>query len=220
VSNRKIAAGIAGGFAAIALVMGSPGIVRAAEAASGDEAVQPAEEKSRGIQLSFSAGYFRPWDSADAGGFQLALSAAKALGQDRFWLGGEVEYRHSSVDVKRDFSPDYDSLLVRYIFQYHPWPKAALSPYLGIGSGLALHVVDRYARINGVKRRFRHPVSGGFSLLAILGAQTVISSDTPVSAFIETRFDTSSDIWKKKGANWQFDQVGGFFASAGLRWEF
>jgi hypothetical protein len=172
------------------------------------------------MHLSLSAGYFRPWDSADDGGFQLALSGMKSLGRDRFWLGGEVEYRHSTVDIKSGFSPDYDSLLVRYLFQYHPWPRARLSPYIGVGSGLVLHVVDRYARSNGVRRRLRHPVSGGFSLQAILGAQANPSSGTPISAFVETRFDTTSDIWKKKGANWQFDQVGGFIASAGLRWIF
>jgi hypothetical protein len=223
VAHRNIALCLATLQAALLVAVGSPGVVLAQGIAAGDETAataEPERKRFRGVHLSFSAGYFRPWDSADSGGFQLALSGMKSLGRDRFWIGGEIEYRHSTVDVKSNFSPDYDSVLVRYLFQYHPWPEARVSPYVGIGSGLALHVVDRYARIDGDKRRFRHPVSGGFTLLGIVGAQTSLSSSTPISAFVEARFGTTSDIWKKKGANWQFEQVGGFTASAGLRWSF
>lgn len=225
-THRNIALGIATLLTALLMVMGSPGVVRAQGVAAGSETGETAgsaeqgRTRFRGVHLSFSAGYFRPWDSADSGGFQLALSGMKSLGRDRFWLGGEIEYRHSTVDAKSGFSPDYDSVLVRYLFQYHPWPEARVSPYVGIGSGLALHVVDRYARINGDKQRVRHPVSGGFTLLGLVGAQTSLSSSTPISAFAEARFGTTSDVWKKKGANWQFEQVGGFTASVGLRWSF
>jgi len=222
----NIALGIAALLGALFLALpgpSGPGAARAEDATAGappPPRTAESDEPFHGVYLSFSAGYFRPWDSADDGGFQLALSGVKTLGRDRFWLGAEIEYRHSAVDVKSGFSPDYDTVLVRYLFQYHPWPEARISPYVGVGSGLALHVVDRYARVDGDKQRIRTPVSGGFSLLGILGAQTSLSSDSPIRAFVETRFGNTSDIWKKKGANWQLDQVGGFTAAAGLRWSF
>ena len=63
-------------------------------------------------------------------------------------------------------------------------------------------------------------MSGGFSLLGLIGAQLSLSDETPVSAFVEGRVGTTTDFWKKKGGNFQYDQVGGFVASAGLRWRF
>lgn len=181
-------------------------------------AAAPAQAEGAHLNFSLSGGVFQPW-SGDVG-HSAIFSAQYAHRSDRFWIGIEIEHREFDANVGSGFRPEYDSVLFRGLFHYHPFPEWTLSPYVGLGTGLALHVVDRKGRVNGERRRYREPVSGGTTFLGLAGIQTRVPGTQRLSVFAEARIESAADLWEKRGASWRYDQVGGVTGSVGLRFRF
>ena len=213
------------------LVIGTACIALGPESAFAQEPVQekeleqapaksarPAKEsKPIPFHLSLGSGVFIPW-SGDAG-FNVSGSAHVGLGSDRFWVGGELEYRRFESRLKTDFRPDTNSFALRFSFQYHPFPRAIVSPYAGISVGLMLHKVDdNHSRVDP-NDKLRSDVSGGFTMLGVGGVEVPLGTQR-LHLFAEGRLGNSSDLWKRKGGNWQTDQVDGITAMGGLRFSF
>ncbi len=178
----------------------------------------PAAATEAHLNVSLSGGVYQPW-SGDTG-HSAILSAQYSLRADRFWIGIEVEHRAFGANMGSGFHPDYDAALFRGLFHYHPFPGSTLSPYVGLGTGIALHFVDRNGRVNGERKRFRQSVSGGTTFLGLVGVQTRIPGTQRLSAFTEVRIESASDLWEKRGSSWRYDQVGGVTGSLGLRIRF
>jgi hypothetical protein len=58
------------------------------------------------------------------------------------------------------------------------------------------------------------------TLLGLVGLEVPLRFLGPMSVFGEGRVGNSSDIWKRKGGNYQMDQIGGVTGMAGLRLRF
>lgn len=173
--------------------------------------------RSRPVHLSVGGGVFQPWDG-DLG-FDVSGTAHVGLGSDRFWLGGELEYRRFEADLKQGYHPDMNSFVVRFSFQYHPFPDAIVSPYVGIGVGAALHKVDDNHLRSDPNDKVRSDVSGGLSLVGLAGVEAPLFTPR-LQLFLEGRLGNGSDLWKRKGGNWQSDQVDGITGMSGLRLRF
>jgi hypothetical protein len=180
--------------------------------------VAPALATEAHLNVSLSGGVYQPWYGDT--GHSAILSAQYALRADRFWIGIEVEHRAFEANVGSGFSPEYNAALFRGLFHYHPFPDSTLSPYVGLGTGFALHVVDRHGRVNGERKRYRERVSGGMTFLGLIGLQTRFPGTRRLSVFTEMRIESASDVWEKSGASWRYDQVGGVTGSLGLRMRF
>ena len=167
------------------------------------------------IHLSAGGGVFQPWDGDR--GFNVNASAHVGVGSDRFWIGGEVEYRRYEAEFKRDYQPDSNTAAFRFSFQYHPFPWWPVSPYVGIQTGFAFHIVSDQEDDAGDS--VRNEGSIGFSLVGLAGVEFPLFSDR-LHLYIEGRVDNTSDIWKRKGGNYQVDQVGGYSGMSGLRMRF
>lgn len=181
-------------------------------------AAAPALATEGHLNFSLSGGVYQPW--AGDTGHSAILSAQYAHRADRFWIGIEVEHRRFEANLGSGFRPEYDSVLFRGLFHYHPFPEWTLSPYVGLGTGIALHVVERKGRVNGERRRYREPVSGGTTFLGLVGLQTRVPGTRRFSLFAEARIESAADLWEKRGASWRYDQVGGFTGNVGLRVRF
>jgi hypothetical protein len=178
----------------------------------------PALSAETEVNVSLAGGVAQPWDGDP--GHSVALSAQVALDQRRLWIGLEIEQRSFDAQLTKSFEPGYDSVIVRGLFHFHPFPEAAISPYVGLGVGIALHVADRDGFVDGVQVRRRDSLSGGSSFLALLGVQTPIPASEHLALYAEGRLESLTDVWKKRGSTWQYDQVGAFTGMMGLRLRF
>lgn len=192
--------------------------VAAAEEGAPAAPEKPRHGSVRPYHVSVGSGVFLPWDGSR--GYDVSGMFHRGFGSDRFWVGGEFEYRRFEADLKQDFRPDYDTFALRFQFQYHPFPKAIVSPYVGVGVGFLIHDVDddRASGIPGDK--LRSDVSGGLTLLGLAGVEVPVPFVPWLQAFGEARIGNASDVWKRKGGNYQTDQVGGFTGMGGLRVRF
>jgi hypothetical protein len=226
-----VAISIAVGFGAASLAFAEEPASEASEPSSGDPQPREQEPERKSTRksskrkpsqpipfhLSLGAGFFAPWDGND--GFNVSGAGHVGLGSDRFWVGGEVEYRRFEPELKRDFRPDMNSFALRFSFQYHPWPKAIVSPYVGVSVGVLLNKVDdNHSRVDP-NDKLRSDVSGGLTLLGVAGAEVPLGTQR-LHLFAEGRLGNSSDLWKRKGGNWQTDQIDGITAMGGLRFRF
>jgi hypothetical protein len=185
--------------------------------ASPARAEEPVRRGSvRPFHLNLGGGVFQPWDGDT--GHTVSGMLHRGFGSDRFWVGGEVEYRRYEPDLKRGYQPDMDTWAVRFQFQYHPFPKAIVSPYVGVAVGFLVSRVEQNRASDG--DRVRDDVSGGTTLLALAGFEIPLPFVDPLQLFAEGRLGNASDAWKRKGGNYQMDQVGGVTGLCGLRVRF
>ena len=189
--------------------------VRAEEGApvSGDAPVS--HHSLRPFHASVGSGVFLPWDGDR--GTPVSVMFHRGFGSDRFWVGGEVEFRHFEGDVKPYYRPEYDNYGVRFQFQYHPFPKAIVSPYVGIGVGFVVNTVENGHANGNPADKVRSDVSGGTTLLGLAGFELAVPFVPWLEVFAEGRLENASDLWRRKGGNYQLDQVGGFTGMGGLR---
>ena len=180
-----------------------------------EAAKRPKRKKPIPLHLSLGGGVFEPWDGDR--GYSVSASVHAGLGSDRFWVGGEFEYRRYEAEVKRVFSPDMNSFLIRFSFQYHPFPAWVVSPYCGVQVGIAVHQAADLSDDTG--NVAREKVSGGLTLLGLAGAEVPLFTSR-LHFFAEGRLGNTSDLWKRKGGNWQVDQVDGITGMGGLRFRF
>ena len=188
-------------------------VADAADAPAGPKVAKP-----KPLHLSVGSGVFLPWDGNR--GFNVSGTLHVGLGSDRFWVGGEFEYRHFEAEFKQDFRPDTNSFALRFQFQYHPFPAAVLSPYVGIAVGAVLHKVDDNHSSLDPTDKLRSDVSGGLTMLGLAGVEVAIPFVDRLHVFGEARLGNTSDLWKRKGGNYQIDQADGFTGMGGLRVRF
>jgi hypothetical protein len=191
----------------------SPGVAEDAPAAE----KKKENRASAPVHLSLGSGVFVPWDGDT--GYNVSGTVHVALGSNRFWLGGEFEYRRFDADVKQDFRPTYNSFALRFNFQYHPFPDFVLSPYVGIAVGAVLNKVDdNHSRVDP-SDKLRSDLSGGLTLLGLAGVEVPLFTQQ-LQLFAEVRLGNTSDLWKRKGGNYQIDQIDGFTGMGGVRFRF
>jgi hypothetical protein len=177
-----------------------------------------ADDEESPLHVSSGVGVFLPWDG-DVG-FNALAQVHTGMESDRFWVGGELEYRRYAAELKPGFEPDYNTFALRFSLQYHPLPEETISPYVGFGIGIQLSKVDNaHSRVDRTDR-IRQNFSGGPTVVGVAGADFTFEDLDPVSFFVEGRLGYTTDLWVRKGGSFQADQIGGFTGMGGARLRF
>ena len=179
-----------------------------------------------GLVVGAGGGVFVPWKGEV--GYSVSAHAMGSILGDHLRLGGEFEFRRFDTEITGsawfdDFftaepnysDTTYENYNLRFLVSYHPIPESVFSPYVGIGIGIAINVVDDQARL------FRDEVSGGFGMLTLVGAELPFPGLEHLFFFTEARAGFVLDIWDDNVRDTvEADEIGGFTGMGGLRLRF
>ena len=90
--------------------------------------------------ISMQAGGFAPWEGDAGPTLALQLLGSSAAARARF--GAEFEYRRFDSTIIGVQDVGVQSCVIRAMWQQHFRPDAPLTPYLGLGLGMSVNVVD------------------------------------------------------------------------------
>ena len=172
-----------------------------------------------GGYVSAQVGGFAPW-SGDAGVMtSIQVMGSNASGRSRW--GGEFEYRGYERKIEGVNNVDSSSYVLRGMWQYHFRPEAVVTPYVGLGLGVTINVVDDDKVDDALGYNARDPVGAGLDGIFLLGVSYNIPGAEYLSVFAEGRVGLAFDAAGEGSRNGvDFDNVGGASGSAGLRFRF
>jgi hypothetical protein len=90
--------------------------------------------------VAMQAGAFVPWEGDVGPSLALQLLGSSSSAKARF--GGEFEYRRFDSTIIGVQDVGVESYVIRAMWQQHFLPDAAVTPYLGLGLGMSVNVVD------------------------------------------------------------------------------
>jgi hypothetical protein len=169
--------------------------------------------------LSMQAGVFDPWQGDAGYSLALQLLGAKASGKSRF--GGEFEYRNFDSDIVDVPKVRVESFIFRGLWQHHFAPDRFVSPYLGVGLGVAIDVVDDHKvdRARGIDTL--GSTSAGLDGVFLLGLQMAIPGTDSLSLYGEGRAGFGFAIYGRHDTDrLRSENLGGISGSLGLRYRF
>jgi len=169
--------------------------------------------------MAFQAGGFAPWDGDAGPTLALQLLGSSATARARF--GGEFEYRRFDSTLIGVREVEVESYVIRAMWQQHFRPDAAVTPYLGLGLGMSINVVDddKVDRVRG--RNTLDSTHAGIDGIFLLGVEAKLPGADYMSVYAEGRigfgylFIDREDTSSVTGEN-----VGGGSGSLGLRFRF
>lgn len=169
--------------------------------------------------MSMQAGGFVPFQGDAGYSLLLQLLGSNAAAKARF--GGEFEYRSFDTTVLGVEDVDVDSYVLRLVWQQHFMPDAVVTPYLGLGIGVAINDVDA-GKVDRVKgRNVRGSIGAGPDGLFMLGVQARIPGAEYLSIYGEGRVGFTYDVTDREDKTaLDVESLGGFTGSAGLRFRF
>lgn len=165
-------------------------------------------------------GVFVPWKgNTGASAFAQVLYGTES---ERSRWGLEYEYRDFDDDSDRfdAHAPDFEVHAVRLIGQFHPFPSAHISPYIGAGLSVLFFELTARNQFNG--RKFTDEKMGA-GAVAIAGAETRLFESLPLLLFAEGRFNADYEFATNGGSDaseLRVRQIGGFSGWLGLRARF
>lgn len=169
--------------------------------------------------MSAQVGGFAPW-SGDAG----VMTTLQILGSNaslRSRWGGEFEYRNYEREISGVNNVNSSSYVLRGMWQYHFRPEAVVTPYLGLGLGLTINVIDDDKVDNALGFDAEDPVGAGLDGVFLLGVSVNIPRAEYMSVFAEGRLGLAFDARGEGSSNdVTVENVGGGSGSAGLRFRF
>lgn len=169
--------------------------------------------------LAVQVGGFVPWNG-DAGVMTtVQVLGSNASGRSRW--GGEFEYREFDTKISGVKDVDVDSYLLRGMWQYHFRPESVATPYVGLGLGVTINVVDDDKVDRAWGFNARDPVGAGLDGVFLLGVAVNIPGAEYMSIFAEGRLGLAFDVaGRGSRSGVTVENVGGASGSAGLRFRF
>jgi hypothetical protein len=169
--------------------------------------------------MAVQAGGFVPWQGDAGPSMALQLLGSGASSKARF--GGEFEYRSFDSKIMGVSDVDVDSYIFRAIWQQHFTPDRPITPYIGLGLGVAINDVDDH-KVDRVKgRNVRSSTGAGPDGLFMLGIAANVPGADYLSVYVEGRVGFTVDIVSRNdGSDLESENVGGASGNAGLRFRF
>lgn len=184
-----------------------------------------AESAAAQFTMSASAGIFDPWREDGNQVFRGAAGATFGKGK-RFRLSGEFAYREFESEIFGVKDVDIDSYQIALVFHYRLLPDAAVQPYVGVRSSVAVNQID-----DGAIERAKNDLvrvddtTSSIGVAAILGIEFPIGehfflfAETDIGAeFLFTQDDDGyrdNDYYDDNDVN--VEQIGGIHGVAGVR---
>jgi hypothetical protein len=169
--------------------------------------------------VGMQAGGFVPWQGDDGYSLLFQLLGSNASAKARF--GGEFEYRNFDSKIMEVPDVKVESYVIRAIWQQHFLPEASVTPYIGLGLGIAINEVDdqRVDRVRG--RNMRGSTGAGLDGLFMFGLQARIPGVDYMSIYGEGRVGFTYDFTGREDKSGvETENIGGVTGSAGIRFEF
>jgi hypothetical protein len=169
--------------------------------------------------LAVQGGGFVPWQGDAGPSFLLQLLGSNARARARF--GGELEFRTFDSQIIGVSDVDVEAYVIRAVWQQHFVPDAPVTPYLGLGLGVAINDVDdrKVDRVKG--RDVRSSTSAGPDGVFMLGLAAKLPGADFVSVYAEGRIGFSVDYVSRNDAtHLESENLGGASGNAGLRFRF
>jgi hypothetical protein len=172
-----------------------------------------------GGHVAAQVGGFAPW-SGDVGVMtSVQILGSNASGRSRW--GGEFEYRQFDSKISGVSDVDVDSYVLRGMWQYHFRPDLRVTPYVGVGLGVAVNVVDDDEVDAALGFDARDSVGAGLDGVFLLGVGVNIPGAEYMSVFAEGRVGLAFDVAGEGSQDGvAVENVGGASGSAGLRFRF
>lgn len=169
--------------------------------------------------MAVQAGGFVPWQGDAGPSFLLQMLGSNASAKARF--GGEFEYRRFDSKIIGVSDVDVESFVVRAVWQQHFVPDGPITPYIGLGLGLAVNDVDDH-KVDRVKgRNVRSSTGAGPDGVFMLGIQAKLPGVDYLSVYGEGRVGFTVDIiGRNDESGLESENLGGASGSAGLRFRF
>jgi hypothetical protein len=169
--------------------------------------------------MAMQAGGFVPWDGDAGYSLLMQLLGSGAAGKARF--GGEFEFRSFDSKIVGVSDVDVDAYVIRAVWQQHFAPDAPVSPYIGLGLGVAINDVDdeKVDRVRGEETRGN--TGAGPDGVVMLGLQARIPGVDYLAVYVEGRAGFSIDITDRNDqTGLESESLGGASGNAGLRFRF
>lgn len=169
--------------------------------------------------MSLQAGGFVPYQGDAGPSLLLQLLGSNAAGKARF--GGEFEFRHFDSKIVGVRDVGVESYIVRAVWQQHFAPDGPVTPYIGLGLGIAVNHVDdgKVDRVKG--RNVRGSTGAGPSGCFMLGFDARIPGVDYLSLYAEGRVGFTVDFTGRNDKSAvETENLGGASGSAGLRFRF
>jgi len=96
---------------------------------------------ARAIEIGVGGGVISPWKGEDGFSVIGQLMGSTKSGHWRF--GGEFEYRDYSSEFFGVKDVDVESYQIRALVHYLFLPDAFITPYIGLGAGISVNVIDK-----------------------------------------------------------------------------
>jgi hypothetical protein len=169
--------------------------------------------------LAMQAGGFVPWQGDAGYSLLLQLLGSNASAKARF--GGELEFRSFDSKIIGVSDVDVDSYVIRALWQQHFLPDGPVTPYIGLGLGVAINDVDDH-KVDRVKgRNVRSSTGAGPDGVFMLGIQAKVPGVDYLSIYGEGRVGFTVDfIARNDESGLETENLGGASGSAGLRFRF
>ena len=171
---------------------------------------------AKGIEIGGGGGIISPWKGED--GFSV-VGQLMGSTESRHWrFGGEFEYRDYSSEFFGVNGVDVESYQIRALVHYLFLPDAFITPYIGLGIGISVNVIDKdkieRAR-PGVDVFNKTGVSGG--VLALLGLELPLGDH--FAFFGEGRVGVDVQLTSTEG-DIDTENLGGVGGIGGIRLRF
>jgi hypothetical protein len=169
--------------------------------------------------VSMQGGGFVPWQGDAGYSLLFQLLGSNASAKARF--GSEFEYRNFDSKIMEVSDVKVESYVIRAIWQQHFLPEAPVTPYFGLGLGIAINEVDdrKVDRVRG--RNMRGSTGAGIDGLVMFGVQARIPGVDYMSIYAEGRVGFTYDfVGREDKSGVEAENLGGVTGSAGIRFEF
>lgn len=169
--------------------------------------------------VAMQAGAFVPWEGDVGPSLALQLLGSSSAARARF--GGEFEYRRFDSTIIGVQDVRVESYVIRAMWQQHFLPDAAVTPYLGLGLGMSVNVVDddKVDRVRGSNTL--DSTHAGIDGIFLLGVEAKIPGADFMSAYAEGRVGFGYLFIDREDANSVIgENVGGASGNLGLRFRF
>lgn len=172
-----------------------------------------------GGHMTVQGGVFAPWTGDPGYSLLLQLLGSNASAKARF--GGEIEYRNFDSTIIGVSDVEVESYVFRLVWQQHFVPDAAVTPYIGLGLGIAINDVDDGHVDSARGRNVRRALSAGPDGVFMLGLDAKIPGADYMSLYAEGRIGFAYDFTSRKDkSKLQLENLGGGSGNAGIRFRF
>jgi hypothetical protein len=169
--------------------------------------------------LAMQGGAFFPWQGDTGHSLALQMLGANHSGRSRW--GAEFEYRDFESRIADVPDIDVETYLLRAMWQHHFRPDDLITPYIGLGLGLAISNVDHQAVDLAKGRNLRGSTGAGLDGLFLLGLSISPYDLDYLSFYAEGRVGFGVDVTGKNASSDTIvENLGGASANAGLRFRF